>query len=446
MDASSPPHYRRYSSRPGPAPQSGGLPPYTRRNTLAQPVAHRQPTEHVFYAEDSKGRPWATLKVHSSAKSSKSLPTFFEKENINGSLTYLLRRGIPSMLLRYVWTDSFFQISGRIITGASADDSFTFLNIHVPIWSKSLSVPRLPSQSPAHWPCSWDISIPLPKSISLPGDAHSSRLPETFLERHTRASVQYDLTIHISRGKLRSDSRIKTAFGYVPSTRPDPPSLLRQLAYEQCCPLPGPEIDPMGWKTLRPVTARGTMFKSRTVEARCTLSLAKPLCYTRGSVIPCFLSLEGQDSNTLDLLSTPSSIFVSLRRRVRFYNNTGSARHDVAWTESVEDVGSAVWWAAANPASNAYARHLEGEISLAKDLRPSSAMGHFSITYSVVLCPFDAANFTSDSASLLSEPVEIATMHAKAPRPVAYAPPAYDQASRTNNEYYATMRGTNVHI
>jgi hypothetical protein len=68
--------------------------------------------------------------------------------------------------------------------------------------------------------------------------------------------------------------RIKTAFGYVPSSRPELPSVLRQLAYQQNTPLPGPHYDPQGWKTLRPVPARGVMYKSRQVEVQCTVSMS----------------------------------------------------------------------------------------------------------------------------------------------------------------------------
>ena len=95
MDASSPPRYRRFSTRPGPAPSSGSeLPPYTRRNTLTQPInLRREPTEHVFQVADGKSKPWITLRVFSSAKSSKSLPTFFEKENITGRLELDAERG-----------------------------------------------------------------------------------------------------------------------------------------------------------------------------------------------------------------------------------------------------------------------------------------------------------------------------------------------------------------
>jgi hypothetical protein len=96
--------------------------------------------------------------------------------------------------------------------------------------------------------------------------------------------------------------------------------------------------------------------------------------------MPCFLTLEGNDTQVLDLLSAPSSIVLSLRRRVRFYNKTSSSRSDVAWNEMVEDMGVAVWWPSSDVPSDAHARHLEGEIRLAKDLRPTSEMGHFSIS------------------------------------------------------------------
>jgi hypothetical protein len=152
------------------------------------------------------------------------------------------------------------------------------------------------------------------------------------------------------------------------------------------------------------------------------------------------------------LLSTPSSIVLSLRRRVRFYNQTSSSRQDVAWNETVEDMGIAVWWPSSNDRSTSTIRCLEGEIRLSKDLRPTSEMGHFSISvsqkqkkrkgntellhhqYSVVLCPFDVLGFTSDANTLLSEPVQIATMNSKGPRPNAYAPPAYTPLTPHNKD------------
>ena len=141
-----------------------------------------------------------------------------------------------------------------------------------------------------------------------------------------------------------------------------------------------------------------------------------------------------------------------MRRRVRFFNQTCSSKRDVAWNETVEDMTSAVWWPSSDSRSTSTARYLEGEISLAKDLRPTSEMGHFSISvssqikelgiavlifafqYAVVLRPFDALGFTSDVTTVLSEQVQIATMKAKGSRPIAYAPPAYSSLTPRNED------------
>lgn len=45
--------------------------------------------------------------------------------------------------------------------------------------------------------------------------------------------------------------------------------MLRQLAYQQKCAVPGPDIDPQGWKSLKSVSVSGIMSKSRKVEAAC---------------------------------------------------------------------------------------------------------------------------------------------------------------------------------
>lgn len=391
-------------------------------------VARREPTEHVYKINDGK----VVLKINSSAKSSKALPTFFEKENITGQLEIAAGKGdsIQSIVI---------MITGRVLTGSSSDDCFVFLNHVLPVWSKSQDASRIPSDSEGtmgtklHGDCIWPLSIALPRTVEVPtgsSETRFCRLPETFLERQTQVSVQYDFTLHISRGKLRADSQIKTAFGYVPSIRPGPPSLLRQLAYQQGCPLPNPETDPEGWKVLRSVTCRGVMSKSRRVETRCTLAIAQPLSFTRGTVIPCCLTVEGTDAAVLDSLCRPSTIVATLRRRVRFYNKSTYARTDVAWNETLEDVGNASWWPSRTMQSNTYTRQLEGEIQLPKDLRPSSDMGHFSISYSVALSPFVVPGFQPDSdVTLVSEPVEIATMRARGPRATPFAPPSYDNCA-----------------
>ncbi|KAK0223391.1 hypothetical protein IW262DRAFT_1269466 [Armillaria fumosa] len=433
MDATSPPRYRRYS-RSGPAPvPSTDLPPYSRHNTPTGRHTPREPTEHVFQIMSGKDKAWATLKVFSSAKSAKSLPTFYEKEIINGIVDLDVERGDSIQAVNAT-------VTGRVITGAGMDDVCSFLNVTIPVWAK-IGNSRSPSPaSENNKLCgrhTFPFSIVLPRTVSLTvREPKTFRLPETFLERHTPATVQYDLIVTISRSKMRSDSHIKTAFGYVPSSRPDTPSVLRQASYAQNLPLVGPDADPEGWRTHDPVVVRGVMFKTRPVQVACTISLSKPLSYTRGSVIPCMMRLEGADESALDALSSPSSIFVSLRRRVRYSCKGLSSKQK----EQFEDVGFAVWWSTADRTSRR--RCLEGEIRLAKDLKASSDVGHFSISYHVVLNPFDVAGFTHlEPQSLIMDSVSITTMHAKGPRPQTYSPPAYDPISRrrVNDTFSATL-------
>ncbi|KAF7374745.1 hypothetical protein MSAN_00360000 [Mycena sanguinolenta] len=415
MDASSPPRYRRFS-RPGPAPQSADLPAYTRRNTLAQPIARREPVEHIYPLSDSKGRPWASLTLMSSAKSGKSLPTFFEKEHLNGSFQLTAEKGDSIQSVTVI-------VTGRIVTGSSVDDSYVFLNQSLSLWSKTDSR-STGAATKLLGPCVWPFSIPLPKAVSLKdsGDDTLYRLPETFLERHTRASVAYEICVLVSRGKLRADSQIKTRFGYIPSTRPDSPSLLRQLAYRENTIIPGPDVDPLGWKASSTAVVRGTLFKTRQAAVHCILSLANPLSYTRGTVIPCRLTLESTDDQALDMFSSPSAPVVILRRCVRFQNPSTSSK-------PVEG----------NDAP--YSRSLEGEIKLAKDLASSSSIGRFTVSYTVVVSSFETVGFTpSSSLPILEEHVTIATTHARdSPRPLAYSPPSYAPLPipRQRNDFFA---------
>ena len=58
---------------------------------------------------------------------------------------------------------------------------------------------------------------------------------------------------------------------YTPCITPDPPSPLRQLAYEERSPIPGPEIDPAGWKVFPEVAMRGSIFNNREVTVYCSV-------------------------------------------------------------------------------------------------------------------------------------------------------------------------------
>jgi len=91
-------------------------------------------------------------------------------------------------------------------------------------------------------------AIPIPTSVSLSGRTGFYRLPQSFKDQLTRASVQYQLSVRFKCGLERQ--YLQTLFNYVPCIKPDPPSPLRQLSYENRSPLLGPEADPEGWKTI----------------------------------------------------------------------------------------------------------------------------------------------------------------------------------------------------
>jgi hypothetical protein len=108
------------------------------------------------------------------------------------------------------------------------------------------------------------------------------------------------------------------------------------------------------------------------------------MCYTRGSVIPLSLNIQANDSKTVQCLANPSAIRVKLERRIRFFNTPSTLKPTSSWFETVDTVGSAVWWPVGATNNTDTSRILEGEIKLAKDLRPTTSVGHFSISVCVL--------------------------------------------------------------
>ncbi|THU84189.1 hypothetical protein K435DRAFT_783908 [Dendrothele bispora CBS 962.96] len=438
---------------------------------LAMAESHR--TEHSFETstKSSGSKPLASLKLLSHASKSGSLPVFYENENID--CTLLLRAGSRGdSSIRAIRAN----ITGQIITGSRSEDTHTFLEVVHPVWPKSDT--SVSASSPSHdttqsntnsspkliGDCYWQFSISLPSTVTRhrsdgstevsrnPESSSSSmvttyRLPETYSDRHSDVTVKYSLAINVVRGRFRPNSGIETSFAYIPQTHPSPASELRQLSYREGIPLLGPNADPQGWKTLPVFLATGRLFENTPVEVQCTFSLARPLCYTRGSVIPFFLDLYSSYSQALKLVSEPSSVVVCLRQCVRYFQASGAHKSKVAWEQSFEDVSTAsLWVPPATIDSNRHGiddrttRRLEGEIMIPKNLKPSSSMDHFSISYSVVFRCFDVAGFKhtpvhidakSSSPALISEPIEIATVNADGPRPLTYAPPSYQNVNPT---------------
>lgn len=134
------------------------------------------------------------------------------------------------------------------------------------------------------------------------------------------------------------------------------------------------------------------------------------LAYTRGSVIPCFLTLTSEDAEALQHLSMPETPVVKLLRCLQHYfvpeyQDSSNYEECLAFPNShsgaplgyfnpgaaslgkntdlkvlKHDVATAVWWLPSKEIEQqAHIRHLEGEIHLSSDLQPSCGCAIFSI-------------------------------------------------------------------
>ncbi|KAJ7778919.1 hypothetical protein B0H16DRAFT_1500498 [Mycena metata] len=381
--------------------------------------------EHRFPLLGRNQKHWGSLAVTSAARSARSIPLFYEEDRLQGTFELADSQSTQSISSIKV------SVLGSVVTGPLVDDTAVFLKLPAVLWSRKTSTGHAGHRA-------WPFSIPLPREVIVGDTAYA--LPESFLERHTRLSVIYEMSVVVSRGMFRPDYTFKTRFRYVPCTQPTPPSTLRQHAYALGLPLPGPTDDLEGWQTFETVMAHGHVFKSRQAVVRCTLSLATPHSYTRGGPIPCYLTLESGDLPALDFFADPAAVRARLRRCVHYQGvGLSSMQQHIDSSREFVDVAFAVWWKLnreGRPDDNPHTRTLEGEIHVPADVVASARMhvADFSISYSIELLPSSCIQFTPTSqAPLLSVPVTIATMYpTHAPRPVVYAAPSYENEPSTD--------------
>ncbi|KAJ4477346.1 hypothetical protein J3R30DRAFT_3291468 [Lentinula aciculospora] len=356
----------------------------------------------------------ASLVLYANTFLSKQLPTFLEGSRVDGSVKVNVENGESINAVT-------ISIQGKVLSGAR---QHIFLDHSQTLWPlSSTHSDGLKLESKLQGEYSWPFSIHLPKEVTLTVGSRDAprvevfRLPHTFMERHARASVQYEVIVRFARGLLKTDHRIIASFSYIPITRPEPPSQLRQVAYEENKNIPGPIADPQGWYTLPPAQIQGKLFNRQSVDLFCTLSLALPLSYTRGSVIPLHLVIQTNDIQALETLSSPRAIICRLRRTLR-YNKTVDPK---LRKDEFEHSELATWWPCVEsppPEKETFKRSLNGEIALSPDLKPTISIARFQIEYTVVLFPFDANSFRFESNDLLLDcAVEIATTFAPGPRP-----------------------------
>ncbi|KAF9068959.1 hypothetical protein BDP27DRAFT_1421388 [Rhodocollybia butyracea] len=266
--------------------------------------------------------------LYGDSKLSKQLPTFTEGSKVHGKVKVDLTSGesINAVVV---------TIRGQLISGSTFD---TFLD-----YSQTL------------WPESTGQKTTRGRSDCGPKDAPDLKF-SNFLKLFWNAMP-----------KPAYNTKIITPIGYIPIIRPGPPSRLRQLAYEETTPIPGPVADPEGWFSLPPCPVVGKLYNRQFVDATCTLSIALPLSYTRGSVIPLHLVIQSHDVRTLDVLSSPLAAVCRLRRTFRFHPEEHRTVDPKLRKDEIEHSELATWWPSdelPRPEKETFKRMLDGELLL----------------------------------------------------------------------------------
>ncbi|TDL19942.1 hypothetical protein BD410DRAFT_791582 [Rickenella mellea] len=261
------------------------------------------------------------------------------------------------------------------------------------------------------------------KVLKALGLNEHQKLPPTISEKGGCSIVGYEVGVTVKRSDgFQRNNILYTSVHYTPRSKPDQPSSLRQRAYGENTQLLDPSIDPQGWSPFR-------LFNCYVPNVTCTLALATPACYTRGSVIPCFLTLESTDLQTLDILSNPEVHVVRIGRRINTKPASEVAKMSgEAMILSNTPLGYACWWPPLGEQSVAsHIRTLQGEIKLSPHLVPSFTFGHFSLKYYLELLPPQLPGFIPTKGKyIIRTNIEIATDYPDGPRPRVYLPPEYD--------------------
>ncbi|KDR67027.1 hypothetical protein GALMADRAFT_147458 [Galerina marginata CBS 339.88] len=287
-------------------------------------------------------------------------------------------------------------------------------------------------------------SIPLQQSSHQMGRDHFPTPPSFSRNDLSWIAVCYELSVTFVDGQSRSSNKLTVPISYMPTTTPPPASEKRQKAYRANNTPPGPYSDPDGW-----INISLPLSVVEGVNVTCTFLLAKPLSYTRGTAINCFLTIFSEDTEALKVLADRKSPHVRLVRRLRTFRPHAASTATTLSPESMfnanrQEISRAVWQVpSGNVVQTRNIRHLEGEIQLPVDLMPSSTRlpSPLVIDYFVELLPFRLdifqPGFKGNSTPhpppkvLASSPVSITTMHSPGlPRRVAVVDSVRSQRSQ----------------
>ncbi|KAJ7364224.1 hypothetical protein DFH08DRAFT_910474 [Mycena albidolilacea] len=403
------------------------LPGYTGRKVAAPTPVYR--SEHK-YSLETKGRPWLFIFVKSRSPNATSLPFFLQADTVAGRVELDLEKA-----------ESFKSISIAIQAGATAvgQEEQLFLELNQDLWPAANDK----SSKLAKGKYSWPFTFTLPAKVT-PADAKGLQIeaPPSFTERASPAYIDYRAVVTVKRGAFKMNQTLTTSLAYLPLTQPEPPSPLRQLAYQEGGDLVGPEGDPQGWKVLRPVKFKGKLFDAKEVEAECTLAIATPLAFTIGSPIPLILTLKSEDELALDTLASSKAIKLHLVRSIALGSDAMEEKAERrSNTFFLSSAGQGYFWPSMEGAKETGIRTMRGELEVNKGIKPSFHFPRFTVRYSLDLLPFAITGFaslgTEPGKALLSEPVKIMTKHVPGVTARSYAPPGYEKPEE--NDYNSAV-------
>ncbi|EJU05115.1 hypothetical protein DACRYDRAFT_104999 [Dacryopinax primogenitus] len=395
-----------------PHPETDDLPIYISPSELARSV-------HTF-ALKTNGEPWLSLSLSSSAGQATSHPLFFDTAVFQGNVTLILGKELQLQTITLL-LEGFTRTAGS--------EQKTFLSLSTLLFPPSEPAPG-DSTKLTQGTHAFPFDFALPPTVTVPyeGGTVIAPLPPTYSTKGFPAFLEYQLTVVVHRGALRVDNTLSTTVVYLPRSRPKPPSPARQLAYQNLTQPPGPEEDPEGWAEVG-TELRGRMFGSLEIGVRCTMHLARPLCYARGTPIPfliTFLSPQPQASQALDLLTQPSNLKLTLEQIVTVgpdalrtknaLQSQGNPSNTFGRIVAVAR-GGVVLPDQPGPGAGAGERRIRGEIPVPRELKPSFTFVRFTLSYKINLL-LDAVGFLPEkhTHAVLSQQVAITTDLPRGPR------------------------------
>jgi len=146
--------------------------------------------------------------------------------------------------------------AGTILVG---QEEHQFLVIEKELWSPATALrgSKVSKLEEGHYV--WPFEFILPEEVEVldQKEKKTFSLPPSFTERASPAYINYKITVFVRRGALGANQScvlsealhinrlivrsLKTEFAYLPITRPDLPSPILQMAYQENFPLIGPD-------------------------------------------------------------------------------------------------------------------------------------------------------------------------------------------------------------